>query len=675
MPKKQWEKIEEEVDEAEIAERKRKLADIELREETGLTKEARELSAKELEKNRQDYFSEEEWQAYIKKIEKKKDNPLEESDTKELIEELEGEKEVLAQEVEDILGTQDSPQRALISLRWENLFKALREDKRISLEKEQLLEKEAELLQIINDAQNEGKLVRGKSAILKKVRERLVELVLEKETLLTSNPEAYFGIHLKKLKEYKEDLQRGGIVETEYVKEQAEDILTHLRANRPVFLYGHLGSGKTELAMHIAQKYIGKEALIISGSKHTTIAELYGHQVLAIDKINKEELDDFVQEVEVKFNEWVEKNPKATEGEKNRAHDRVLQIYLAQLKGGTISEFFLGPIYKAMAEGRPIIIDEMNTIPHEVLASLNHILTRQVGDKINIQQDTGKSVEVQEGYGVIMTGNLNQGQEKYIAREDMDPAFFSRLYKIEYDYLPQKTEGALLEEAGEGNELFHLVLAKIMDNKGNIEVPAGAVKKLWNLAKVARITQDVFAGREISNAFYFKEAGGRAVHYLLKEAVLSIRAMEHILDGWLKDDFKYELDYYIWKEFISQSTVASDKAYLYQLFKDMFNFFHSENWDQNPDYGSGGVVNIFDIQAPQNPSKEKEFFGPRNTVQFAHGKAPKRAEYPQLEQAQDEEQGQVRNTETLEDMQKAKNFTEKKLRNMGKEVDESFSIT
>lgn len=647
--KEQWEKIEKEVNKAEIAERKRKLAEIELYEEEGLKS--------------------------LKREELKKEELLKMFDIEEIGEELEGEREALTQEVEDILGTQDSPQRTLISLRWKNLFKALREDKKIDLEKEQLLKKEAKLLQTINDAQSKGKLTRGKSTILEKVRKRLDELNREQKELLISNPEAYFGIHLKQLKEYKEDLQKGKIVETEYVKEQIGDILIHLRANKPVFLYGHLGTGKTELAMHVAQKYIGKEALIISGSKHTTLAELYGHQVLEIDKINKEELDGFIQEVEVKFNEWVDTNSKSSEEEKNRAHDRILQTHLAQLKGGTISDFFLGPIYRAMAEGRPIIIDEINTIPHEVLVSLNHILTRQVGDKINIQQDTGRSVEVQEGYGVIMTGNLNQGQEKYIDRQDMDPAFLSRLYKIEYDYLPQKTEGTLEDEAGEGNELFHLVLARMMDNKGNIEAPSGAIRKLWNLAKVARITQDVFAGREISKAYYFQEAGGRAARYLLKEAVLSIRAMENILDEWQKDSFKYELDYYIWKEFISQSTVASDRAYLYQLFKDRFNFFQGKGWDQDPVYGSGGVVNAFDIQPPQNPPSKKEFFSPRNTVQFAYGNAPERVQYPELRQISEEEQGRVENLEILEEAEGVYNLMQARLEELDEEVKGSFFAT
>lgn len=645
MEKKLWPKIEENVRKAEIMERKRIAGDIELYDETGIIKTKRKELGKE--------------------------KLLEKEDIAEIVEELENEKEVLAQEIEDLLGSEDSPERALIALQRKNLWEALHENRKIELEKEQELKKESLLLKLIDEKQEKGIPTRGKSSILKKTRDKLKELEKKYNELLESSPEAYFGLHLKELKEYKKELRKGRIVETPYVKKQVEDIIAHLRAGKPVMLYGHLGSGKTELAMHIAKKYIRKEALVISGSKHTSLAELYGHQILSIDKINKEELDGFIKEVEQKFKEWVKNNPKATEEEKNLAHDRILQTYLTQFKSGTISDFFMGPIYRAMDEGRLVIIDEVNAIPHEVLISLNHILTRKVGDKINVQQDTGTKVEVKEGFGVIMTGNLNQGQEKYIDRQDMDPAFLSRLYKLEYDYLPQKTEGSLEDEAGKENELFHLLLAEVMDKNGNIEMPKDSIRKLWNLAKAARVTQDVFVGREITNAYYFQEAGGRAAKYLLKESVMSIRAIENILKQWKKEGYEKELDYYVWKEFVSQSTIASDKAYLYQLLKDRFNFFQSDGWEQNPNYGSSGVVDIFDIKPPENPSTEKQFFGPRDTIEFAFGKAPKRAKWPEIE-IMEETKEKIENNNAIEELKKLKEFNNvfnNNLKNLGEEID------
>jgi hypothetical protein len=199
----QWQKIEEKTSKAEIAERKKRSAEVELYEETGLTKEEREKLGKE--------------------------KLLEKEDIAEIVEELESEKEALVQEIKDLLGPEGSPERTLVALQKENLWKSLREDRKIELERKQLLKKESELLQSLSKAQEKGKPARGKSAILEKVRNRLNELKNERENLLQSSPEAYFGLHLKELKEYKKDLGKGRIVETPYVKEQVEDITTHLR--------------------------------------------------------------------------------------------------------------------------------------------------------------------------------------------------------------------------------------------------------------------------------------------------------------------------------------------------------------------------------------------------------------------------------------------------------------
>lgn len=592
----QWQDIEQNVNEAEKVERKRKLADAELEQETNLTKDDREN--------------------FIY-------SPI------EIALELQNEKQSLIQEVDQLLGAASSPERALVALQRQNLFKALREKRKLELEQKALLEKEVSILEKINQAQESGKPTRGKNSILEKIRLRLSNLKEEQENLLQSTPEAYFGLHLKELKEYKNNLKEGKLIETPYVKEKAEDIAVHLRAGKPVMIYGHLGTGKTELAMHVARNYLGKEALVISGSKHTSLAELYGHQVLKVDEAT----------------------------------------------GATVSDFFLGPIYRAMQEGRPVIIDEVNAIPHEVLISLNHILTRKVGDKITVQQNSGSEVEIQEGFGIIMTGNLNQGQEKYIDRQDMDPAFLSRLYKLEYDYLPQKTEGTLEDEAGSDNELFHLLLARIMDRTGNAEIPKDSMKKLWNLAKAARVIENVFAGREVNTAFYFQQAGGRSTKYLLKESVLSIRAIDAILTQWQKEGYRYELDYYLYKEFIAQGTVASDKAYLYQQLKDRFSFFTGNGWEQNPNYGTAGNIQAFDIKAPRNESADLEFMGPRELVQLAYGASPERAKWPEISQKESQEpEADLLNIEEFRNLEEFKLAIEKDLEEVRKEIREVCEI-
>jgi MoxR-like ATPase len=575
--------IESNLNKAELSERAARKSRVELYEQTGLQAAERES--------------------------KDKEEIIRSSKRPRVTEKALDREERLTKEAEELLGDEGSAERVVLSLRYKNLIQALRQEKELEDEIEKLRAEESEILK-----ESEDELSGSVLEALTDIRAEIQQAETEKKNLYNSSPEAFYGLHLKELKSYKEDLETGRIVETPYVQEHIDDIVAHLRANKPVMVYGHLGSGKTELALHVARNYIlqdrpdidqkiGKDfeswlqsnpganpeeqekyrkeldishrsALVISGSKNMSISELYGHQVLTVDKAT----------------------------------------------GATVSDYFLGPIYQAMEEGRPVIIDEVNAIPHEVLISLNHILTRRPGDEVNVQQDSGRAITIKDGYGIIMTGNLNQGQTQYIDRQDMDPAFLSRLYKLEYDYLPQSTEGYVTENI-EGNELYQLLISRVMDKHGNIEAPIDTPDKLWDLAKAARITQNVFAGKEANAAYYFKEAGGRGpgIQYMLKESVLSLRNIDRIITQWQKEGYKYELDYYVYKEFIGQSTTASDKAYLYQLFKDQFGFFAGGEWEQNPDYGRAGNITAFDIKVPKIGASEIHFFGPRDTVKFAFG--------------------------------------------------------
>jgi MoxR-like ATPase len=529
-------------------------------------------------------------------------------------------------EVMAILGEDtESPGAKLLKLRTQEFIAAFKEKRKLEQELAQERAVESELLASTEDEPS-GALLDA----LDEVRGKIERLKTEINRLPESSPEAFYGIHLQELENFKSALDRGEIVETDYVAEKAQDIVDHVRAHKPVMIYGHLGSGKTELAMHVARKYLGKEALVLSGSKHTSLAEIYGHQILAIDKLDKSELDSFINEVEGKFQTWLDDHAQASDQERNLAHDRILQTYLTRLKGGTVSDFFLGPIYRAMEEGRPIILDEVNAIPHEVLISLNHVLTRKPGDVINVQQDSGRKITIREGFCVIMTGNLNQGQERYVDRQDMDPAFLSRLHKVDYDYLPQATEGEISEAPKVPNELFKLLLARTMDPHGNLEAPTDTPKKLWRLAQAARVIQNVFAGREVKGAEFLQGRDLKLV-YFLKESVLSMRALDNILTQWQREGYRRELDYYLYAEFVAQSTNQADRAYLYQLLKDRFGFFTSEGWEQNPNYGQGGNVTAFEIVPPKNKPAQRIFTGPRGTVKLAFGQAPRRKRYPDVE--------------------------------------------
>jgi len=504
--------------------------------------------------------------------------------------------------------------------------------------------------------------------LIRKYQEKLEEIDQKELELRQKTPEAFLALNYRDFKKYTRALHRGNLVETPTVAKHIDEIVEHLKANVPVMIYGHFGSGKTELALHIAKTRFPKTkeqeekniptSYVISGSKHIVPSELYGHQVLTIPSLEEGGFDEQqvkqwrrqAGQVEAEFKKWCEENPQASLDEKNRYHQTLLQLYCAQLGKGTISDFVLGPVYEAMKNGRPLIIDEVNAIPHEVLISLNYILTRKVGDKITVQQDTGKEIVIKDGFCIMMTGNLNQGQVQYIDRQEMDPAFLSRLHKVEYGYLPQEKEGPLEKKAGPKNELYQLLLAKVADERGMISAPEDTLEKLWKLAQAARVIEDVFAGKEISSAFYYQEGGGRAVKYMLKKSNLSLRELFRIVDTWKANNSKKELDYYLYKEFVGETEDLNDKAYLYQILKNQFGFFQSNGWEQNPDYGISGQINSFEIQVPENPSRQLKFFGPEEIIQAAFGKKPERKEWPALPQEVEKEDELVKKGDKLREI-------------------------
>lgn len=539
--------------------------------------------------------------------------------------------------IQEIMRNQSDIMTQFIDWREENVWKAMKTYKSYIVEKEKIILKKRIIQKKIadNKKQPDGIVQKYLTQLEKDLNKNAAEI----EALKMSSPEAYFAINLSTLKKYQRCLKTQSkdgnkeLAQTPYVEKIMQEIDDNFRLNMPILIHGHLGSGKTESAMHYAANVLHKKALIISGSKQMSMSELYGHQTLSIDKMPQEELDEFEKEVSDKMSKWLKEHPEFenNEDEKNRAQERFLQIYLTKFKSGTISKFYLGPIYEAMEQGRPLIIDEVNAIPHEILISLNHILTRKAGETLIVQQDGGREIKIQEGYGVIMTGNINEGDERYIDRCNLDPAFLNRLKIINYEYLPQDYEGSL--KNGQKKELYQLLLSMIADRRGNITAPADTLEKMWRLAQGASLSQRLFAGKEVSGGYYFNRAGQTPANIILEQNVASIRSLERIISRWQLDGCVYELDHYIWNEFINNTTSQVDKAYLYQLFKDKYGFFRGSGWNQTPDYNNLNNLNIESRKnfatLPNNVNPIK-FFSVREVIEAAFGEGPDRVELPQI---------------------------------------------
>lgn len=579
----------------------------------------------------------------------------------QIIEDIFLRKNEFINEANNILGPKGSDERNLLKFSGQQLVKALREDRRLELKQRDILE---------GEMSEDGKLTPGLVHYkeLKKKNERqgkssdhiteqialkeaeLAELAIARESLKHTSPEAFYALNLKEIRNYHDQLMEGRIVETPYVKKQAEEMTNYLEAGLPVLIHGHLGAGKTELSMYVAKEYLGKEALVISGSKHTGLADFYGHQVLAIGSAEESQAKEMAENIEKSYNQWLADNSDKLSSmseseaisERQMAHDRLTQAYVSMQGSGTVSDFFLGPVYRAMAEGRPIIIDEVNAIPHEVLISLNHILTRKPGDEVPVQQNSGSMVTVAEGFCIIMTGNLEKNATRYVQRQELDAAFLSRLHVMEHDYLPQTLEGGykVAAEEGSANEQFAIILASLVDRRGRAVLPEGSYEKLWNLAKAARLIQDVFSGKQLEGGMFSQGGDTISGTEILDKSVLSIRTIDKILRIWREDNYKYELDHYLYSEFIAASPNPSERAYLYQILRDQFDFFRGEGWpaDEDLDYGSNGIVNSFGVSDPMRLASAKRFYSTEDTVEALYGNPPQRQEFPELSEEAKQQQ-------------------------------------
>lgn len=344
--------------------------------------------------------------------------------------------------------------------------------------------------------------------------------------LLNSNPDYFLWKHGQELKNYNKQSKSGTLIETESVRDVLSEIEAKLTANEPVFIHGPFGAGKTEKAIKAAQNHTGLEPLIISGRKNLDASELYGHQVLSVSE------------------------------------------------GVTVTEYFMGPIYQAMEEGRIIILDEMNAIPHDTLISLNHILTRKPGDTITIQQDSGKIITVKDGYGFIATGNLpnERGSFGYQGRQELDVAFLDRFSKIEDDYLPQSTlhsrQDALASK--EKHELYEAIVASFMDSSGDIVLPPEALDDIWNMcAFVARI-QNIYTKKD-SNASVSVEGNDIPLSDILERYTISMRGIKKIISAWKAQSFTTPLKTHI-LEYINEATSPTIREQLPTLLEQAYSF-------------------------------------------------------------------------------------------------------
>lgn len=456
--------------------------------------------------------------------------------------------------------------------------------------------------------QGRENLTKGENEQISKLME-VEELFTKKIKEKLKNYEIMCEFKRRKILNYKFQLNKYRFVETPSVQRNIAEILEHINLEIPVLVYGHLGAGKTEILKYVSKRFLGKEALgigadpeIFSGHEYANPYDLFGKSQLG--KVSEQEIDEIYAKNYEDYKNWLEKNPNAEVSEKrlqrmqivydnwlknpaNRdlsqedkeKYKKILEEDIINEGKDVISFFQYGPMLRALKEGRPIILDEIDTIPKSILFRLNDLLVRKAGQKVKIQENGGEEFEIPKGFCILATANIKG--EKYSGRTDLDAAFLSRFWSMEYNYLPQNEvqdiinaylhdkRGNLLESAlfpekslEEKTKLTPMEIQKEIEEK--IYGPIFGTKEVKSLAEMAILIQKIFTGevKKTSNL-----VGERNKPTTLEKTVLSMRALDHILRHYQEGRHKHYLEYYIFEEFIKPSaTNKKDAIYLVELF-------------------------------------------------------------------------------------------------------------
>lgn len=417
------------------------------------------------------------------------------------------------------------------------------------------------------------------------------------------------------LREYAESFQSGRIVEFPSVEKLVELGLENLRHHQTFTLAGHLGSGKTEVARHIAKLYMVETAIeggkllsdesyeeaydrmkpeFFSGSEEASVYDIIGKL-----KIKREKKEDWSpQDVA----ELVEKHVGSLEGmseEEGKAlKDRILErVISAAVSGGEIETVFAGgPLERALREKKPIIFDEINMIPPQVLGRINDISIATIGRPIILQENGDEEYEITPGFGIL--GTFNVGRQ-YHGTQELNAAQANRWNGPKVDYPSMK-------------ESYDLILAALL-RKDRVRLPpsfhAEDYEKLADLAIVTRHIQELFSGQTEGQRYMARRQGMKAEKSQLEKTVISTRdLLRKIILPWRDRGFKDgSLEEIIADNILATAGTHSedDQRFLVELFLEN-GFF--EGWTAKRFRAHHiGSIEDEDIRTIQNVMKEEEY--------------------------------------------------------------------
>ena len=234
---------------------------------------------------------------------------------------------------------------------------------------------------------------------------------------------------------------REGLLRTAQMRSIIAEATPAVLRGEPVLLLGETGGAKTALAEYLAHSATGEEPELVSGYGDITSAQLIGsHELRA-------------------------------EG------------------GATVTRFAPGPLLRAMIDGRPVILDEVNAMPAEFLKRLNRILQLRPGDTLHVQENSGLPVTIAPGFAILATAN-EQTPHRYRGLDRLSAELVNRFgagsYRVHYP-----DAGRRYDEFPRENAL--LAAAAVVDARGNLP-PHLTADEISRVARAAFVSQQVFAG-------------------------------------------------------------------------------------------------------------------------------------------------------------------------------------
>lgn len=400
---------------------------------------------------------------------------------------------------------------------------------------------------------NKGQFSSTEQKLLNNIARKLEAIDNRRQFLETSTDTALF-VRRFTLETYQQQLNDGQFVETPSRLADMEWLEEQWQHDRPVLLSGHTGTGKTKMALHLAKKITGNNAELISGSEDLSTSDIVGRQGIRPVAADAKLVNGILEEVRLEFSNFKANNLDLSESELTREYQTMVRLHCQRVGVSTETYFIDGPFLKAIKQGHLVLIDEYNRIPGGIRFGLKKHFKTTSGETINLPQDGGIEHTVAEGYGLVVTANLQS--DKHKEREALDNAEAREFNERVIDYVP-------------ADEAYDMALAKLLNREGAINLSAEDLSTtLKNLCDATTFTQEAYKGEQ--TAIYAAGGASTKKYSQLKTAVLDTGAMLAMLNNWpnaeaKRQSFQTYLNEQI-VEFIEKGSYVEDRPLLIQIF-------------------------------------------------------------------------------------------------------------